>query len=396
MSKTLAVLALTLPAANAAYSWVKGTKICAGIVLGCTDVETCSKTAIGPCEGDADPTAYLESKFAGMAFVNSGKYLLPATGAVETTGTTYKIVEPSGPGFRDFAEISDGTDKQKFAFTMVGNVMGDTNTAGGYAGIVSYLNTGTAAIETNSAMVFGASTDNKDQVDRSTAKIPYSSSKYGAPSGPHEVCISDIAADKSCGAKRSIKPDDYKFSIFGSMSGSDYDAGVVAGKNGFPAGMDKMGVRMTLKATGFEVKGLMVNGKSWDKSMVNEDVNSLFIMHATGGLNIKFPKKYNTGTMAGAVADKPLPNVATHNMQIRISTVDTTAQTIAVDYLFDTSTLKAGTWFIYDPDVTEAAKGSKNPNAVTGAPAPAPVSSSATTALVGAAALVAGAVALFL
>jgi len=118
MSKSLAVLALTLPAANAAYSWVKGTKICAGIVLGCTDVETCSKTAIGPCEGDADPTAYLESKFAGMAFVNSGKYLLPATGAVETTGTTYKIVEPSGPGFRDFAEISDGTDKQKFAFTM--------------------------------------------------------------------------------------------------------------------------------------------------------------------------------------------------------------------------------------------------------------------------------------
>lgn len=396
MSKSLAVLALTLPAANAAYSWVKGTKICAGIVLGCTDVETCSKTAIGPCEGDADPTAYLESKFAGMAFVNSGKYLLPATGAVETTGTTYKIVEPSGPGFRDFAEISDGTDKQKYGYTMTGNVMGDTNTAGGYAGIVSYLNTGTAAIETNSAMVFGASTDNKDQVDRSTAKIPYSSSKYGAPSGPHEVCISDIAADKSCGAKRSIKPDDYKFSIFGSMSGSDYDAGVVAGKNGFPAGMDKMGVRMTLKATGFEVKGLMVNGKSWDKSMVNEDVNSLFIMHATGGLNIKFPKKYNTGTMTGAVADKPLPNVATHNMQIRISTVDTTAQTIAVDYLFDTSTLKAGTWFIYDPDVTEAAKGSKNPNAVTGAPAPAPVSSSATTALVGAAALVAGAVALFL
>jgi len=395
MSKSLAVLALTLPAANAAYSWVKGTKMCAGIDLGCTDVETCSKTAIGPCEGDADPTAYLESKFGGMAFVNSGKYLLPATGAAETTGATWKIVEPSGPGFRDFAEISDGTDK-KFAFTMVGNVMGDTNTAGGYAGIVSYLNTGTAALETNSAFVFGASTDNKDQVDRSTAKIPYSSSKYGAPAGPYEVCISDIAADKSCGAKRTIKPDDYKFSIFGSVSGSEYDAGVVAGKNGFPAGMDKMAVRMILKATGFEVKDLQVNGKSWDKSMVNEDVNSLFIMHDTGGLNMVFPKKYNTGNMAGAVEDKPLPNVATHNMQIRISDVDTTTQTVAVDYLFDTSKLTAGTWFIYDPDVTEAAKGSKNPNAVTGAPAPAPSTSSATTALVGAAALVAGAVALFL
>ena len=159
--------------------------------------------------------------------------------------------------------------------------------------------------------------------------------------------------------------------------------------------MDKMGIRMILKATGFAVKDLQVNGKSWDKSMVNEDVNSLFIMHESGGLNMKFPKKYNTGSLVGAVADKPLPNGATHDMQIRISSVDTTAQTIEVDYLFDTSKLTSGTWFIYDPDVTEAAKGSKNPNAVTGAPAPAPASSSATTALVGAAALVAGAVALF-
>ena len=118
MSKSLAVLALTLPAANAAYSWVKGTKVCAGIVVDCTDVETCSKTAVGPCEGDADPTAYLESKFAGMAFVNSGKYLDPSTG-LTAGATTYKVIEPTGPGFRDFkGEIKIDGDKQKFAFTM--------------------------------------------------------------------------------------------------------------------------------------------------------------------------------------------------------------------------------------------------------------------------------------
>ena len=44
--------------------------------------------------------------------------------------------------------------------------MGDTAKAGGYAGIVSYLNTGTAALETNTAMVFGAQSGGT-QVDRS-------------------------------------------------------------------------------------------------------------------------------------------------------------------------------------------------------------------------------------
>merc|ERR1711865_1235589 len=113
---------------------------------------------------------------------------------------------------------------------------------------------------------------------------------------------------------------------------------------------------MQMKATGFAVTNLKVNGKSWDKSMVNEDVTSLFIMHESGGLNIKFPKKYNTGSAVGAKAGEIMTNTATHTMAIRISGVDTTAQTINVDYLFDTSKLKAGTWFIYDPDVTEAAK----------------------------------------
>ena len=150
-----------------------------------------------------------------------------------------------------------------------------------------------------------------------------------------------------------------------------------AGANGYPAGMDKMGIRMQMKATGFAVKDLKVNGKSWTPSMVNEDVTSMFIMHGSGGLNLKFPKKYNTGTMAGAEVGKALTNTATHTMAIRISEIDTTAQTIMVDYLFDTSKLKANTWFIYDPDVSEIAKGSADPNAPKApkkpkAPAPAP------------------------
>ena len=155
----------------------------------------------------------------------------------------------------------------------------------------------------------------------------------------------------------------YKFSIYGSVSGPNYDADVVAGKGDFPAGMDKLGIRMQLKATGFAVKDLKVNGKSWDKSMVNDDVKSMFIMHDSGGLNLEFPKKYNTGPTVGATTDKALTNTATHDMAIRISTVDTATQTIMIDYLFDTTKLTANTWFIYDPDVTEVAKGSADPNA---------------------------------
>ena len=184
----------------------------------------------------------------------------------------------------------------------------------------------------------------------------------------------------------------YKFSIFGNVQGPTYDATVKAGANGFPVGMDKLGVRMVMKATGFEVKELQVNGKSWTPSMVNEDVTSMFIMHASGGLSLKFPKKYNTGSLAGYSTDAPLTNTATHDMQIRVHSVDSKDQTILIDYLFDTSKLPAGTWFIYDPDVTEAAKGSANPNVVD-APSPSNNLQSASTTYAVAAAAVSGVVA---
>ena len=127
---------------------------------------------------------------------------------------------------------------------------------------------------------------------------------------------------------------------------------------------------MQLKATGFAVKDLKVNGKSWEPSMVNDDVTSMFIMHESGGLNLVFPKKYNTGPTAGATVNAALTNTATHDMAIRISSVDTATQTIMIDYLFDTAKLTKDTWFIYDPDVSEVAKGSADPNAPPATPAP--------------------------
>jgi len=159
---------------------------------------------------------------------------------------------------------------------------------------------------------------------------------------------------------------------------------VQKGVDGFPAGMDKMGVRIQLKATGFAVTDLKVNGKSWAPSMVNEDVNSLSIMHESGGLNYEFPKKYNTGDAADAKEDEDLPNTGTHDMAIRISTIDEEKQTIMIDYLFDTSKLSMDTWFIYAPDVTAVPVPSSNPT-ISAAPSSMPIDSksSATTTVKG-------------
>jgi len=360
MSKSLAVLVLTLPAANAVYSWNKGNKLCAGIKVPCTDGATCSTTAVGPCPDGAKPAAYLESEFQGLAFVDSKKYLDAKTGNISSDATTYYVVEASGPGFRDYKDNLKMDTGGNVAFSMVGSVFGDTGVAGGYVGLVSSLNTGTETLEGNSVQVFTAATG-QAAVDRSGG-TDWSDSDIGAPNGPYEVCISEIKADKTCGAKLSLKPGELSFSIFGGLLGTDYDSFVKAGVGNLPTGTDKMGVRMQLKATGFAVKDLKVNGKSWEASMVNDDVTSMFIMHESGGLNIEFPKKYNTGSTEGAVIDEALTNTATHDMAIRIST-DPAAQTIMIDYLFDISKITMNTWFICGSAVSQVAKGSADPNA---------------------------------
>merc|ERR1712238_375427 len=283
------------------------------------------------------------------------------TGKVSSDEFIHGIESKTGYPFRDVKDEVKA-DGGKFTYSMVGSVFGNTETAGGYAGLVSYLNTGTTTTKTNTAHVFSA--DSKSTWVYPPRKNDWSDTEIGAPNGPYLACISEISADKKCGAKRSIEPDEYKFSIFGYVKGEEYDKDVQAGVGKFPAGMDKMAVRMQLKATGFKMKDLKVNGKSWVPSMVNEDVNSMFIMGDSGGINYEFPKKYNTGDAKDAEEDKDLPNTGTHDMAIRISTIDEEKQTIMIDYLFDTSKLSADTWFIYAPDVTAVPVPSAIPSSI--------------------------------
>ena len=144
---------------------------------------------------------------------------------------------------------------------------------GGYVGIASYLNTGTKDIKTNSNTVFVATHDRTSRKDRSSDAEPMSDSNIGAPKGPFKICISEVGSDKSCGKERVFNPSAYKFSIFGYISVMP-----TAGADGFPAGMDHLGLRMKLSTVGFEVESIKVNNKDYDEASLHKvDVTQLCV-----------------------------------------------------------------------------------------------------------------------
>ena len=116
MSKSLALLLTAIPATQAAWNWNKGTNMCAGIQIPCTDATSCSTVAVGPCEGAATaPTAYLQSHVVGLAFADDTKYLDSATGKTSADATTFKVVDPAGKGFRDYkSDVAVGDSKMAY------------------------------------------------------------------------------------------------------------------------------------------------------------------------------------------------------------------------------------------------------------------------------------------
>jgi hypothetical protein len=115
---------------------------------------------------------------------------------------------------------------------MSGNIFGGK----GYAGVASYLLTGAGDIRTQHNNFYVALNANDTaRVDRSSSD---SESTIGAPAGPYKVCISkyDDADTDKCGAARTFKTGDYKFSIFGHIFDTiDF------------AGRDHLGFRMKVR-----------------------------------------------------------------------------------------------------------------------------------------------------
>ena len=67
-----------------------------GYVTNCDDMVSCTKIAVGPCEGSetTSPSAYLTAEFVGTVFVDHDKYLKDPT-------TQMKMINFAGPGYRD-------------------------------------------------------------------------------------------------------------------------------------------------------------------------------------------------------------------------------------------------------------------------------------------------------
>lgn len=341
---TLATLATHVVASDAdAWTWTrtKSGKLCAGARKTCDSMLSCTSMAIGPCAVGDSAQRFLKSSFVGMGFVDESHYLTCEGTACKAYA---KLIDPTGIGYRDadIVEVGGG----KYAYGMAGNVFGDLENAGGYLGLAHYLNVGDVDIITNKNKVYSATVNSTARTDRSSS----GGSAFGAPDGPFTACISEVGSDGTCGAARTFKPDEYKFSIFGHMSGSKYDDLVVAGQNGFPVSMTDMAVRMKLETVGFKGSDLQVNGRAYDADKVTEDITSFAFQTAKGGVNFTFPTRYNIGSTAGAKTDGTMMAVSeTKTVKIKIHSVD--SKSILIDYLFDVSSLVKGTYLIYDPTV---------------------------------------------
>lgn len=334
----IAITALFLHRTVSAYTWgwVKSGQTCAGVYTDCDNSASCTTTAVGPCKGGAS-TEYLKSEFVGMAFLKAADYI--------ANTASFKKLEPTGLGYRDLNKSATVGTGGKFAYTMSGNYFGEDN-AGGYVGIASYLNTGASDIKTPTNNVYLALSKTEARVTRTSED-----GTLGAPQGPYTVCITDQA---NCGGTRTFKTGEYKFSVFGKTSGNDYGTTVVAGQNGFPTGMDHIGVRMKLTAVGFKVTGLKVNGAAYDENYVDKDVTTMSITHRQGELALDFPLKYNYGSTAGATTDgTTLPVNGTKNVKIRVHGANQATSTVFIDYLFESADLATkDKYFMYDPSIT--------------------------------------------
>ena len=120
---------------------------------------------------------------------------------------------------------------------MTGNV-GDLSTGGVYNGIASYLNTGPVDISTPANILYMATASSTARVNRVA--------DGGSPIGVQLAHSTLVSLTSTQGATVTMPtpklwPSEFKFSVFGYAAGDAYNTAVVAGQNGFPAGMDRLG-----------------------------------------------------------------------------------------------------------------------------------------------------------
>jgi len=291
--------------------------MCAGLRNQCTDMQSCTYHAYGPCGGASAPPVYLEAHIVGSALVsNAATYL---TDASQLTILTPSTVSNNGYVTRDDSATSGSAT---YAFMTAGGFVGtNPSVSGGYVGMASYLlKSGTISTSTNSVIV-------PTSIGSGTVQS-------------HNTCISPLTGG-ACGASRTFNQGDYKFSIYGYTTGSSYAV---------QSGVTHLGVRVKMSLVGAQAN-LIINGDKTLDTIGNADVTRLVLAMSNGkSLDMTLPNEYNVGDTTPAGLATP---TATKIVKIKVSRDPNNNMAIFMDYLFEMPT-QANKYFIYDPTVTES------------------------------------------
>jgi hypothetical protein len=313
-------------------------------------MEECTGVGIGPCKGDQTvPSWYVRSYTKTFAFIDETAYVKGQSEA--QLASKVKEIERnphSNNGYRDMAK-KVWTDGTSFAYMMTGAIFGTLQEAGGYVGVAYYLNTGTKPIKTNENEFYVATTDGQPRVTRGDSTI-------GAPEGPFRGCIAPKTGDGSqCGAQREYPPGAVKFSFFGYATGPYYNAKVLKGVDGLPAGTTHLGIRQIWSAHGIDFADVLINGIPIAEHNPTTDVTKITLIKKNGdGIEYTFPSTYNTGPRAVSTTSPPisLPS-ATKNIKIKAGHEP---PYMFVDFLLEADDFMGPNftdkYFLYDPDVT--------------------------------------------
>jgi len=329
-----ALVAGTVSSADASeLSWIKANGVCAGgYPDSCANAEECTYTGVGPCSAnETAPKWHLATTFVGLAFVADG-YSTDFENLAE-------VIKPKSgaEGFRK-AEDDQTGGGGKYAYAMAANMFGTSDTAYGYGGFASYLNTGTTDISINRNTFYGFS-------DYDT--------NFQTPD-EYDICTSPMTG-ATCGPKVTFKPGAYKFSLFGNNLGDDW-ASAIAGFNTAGNTKTHMGFRMKIEAKAITFDKVTLNGGTDIANIGETDVTSIVIANADTELKYTFPKNFNYGK-ASTMEDDGDAGLKTGAIKVVVSMEGKTA--LHIDYLFPMD--KVGTngdqYFVYDPEITAGKAG---------------------------------------
>lgn len=333
----LVATAVSSAAAAGTLQWTSGNGVCAGGYESCATTQECTYVGVGPCTaGEATPAWHVANTFEGMAFVADGY-------TTDATKMDIIAMKAGSKGFRKAEEDQVANAGTKYSYAMAANMFGADDTAYGYAGVASYLNTGTETISvtTNKFLAF---TDYATPMEEANAK-------------EYDICISEMTGavgSATCTTPVTFAPGTFKFSIFGNNLGNNWARKISSFGN-----KTMMGFRMKIKSVGITFDKVTLNGNVDIADIGETDVEDIKIENADTVLEYKFPKKFNYASTARVDDDDNRnKDLQTGDIKIIVQKIPN-ENALYIDYGFPLSLIgtTGGQYFVYDPEVSASKSG---------------------------------------